>query len=312
LIILERQTKLSELIEQENVVQLDAAVSSTILQQIFYRGSPLHDGAVLIRDGRLAAARIHVPLSDNYHLRKDYGTRHRAAIGASEMGDAIAVVVSEERGTISLTLEGRLYTMDNGDALRTLLHKLLSPARPGVNLGSLGNLFRSSRHKKEQPPDEPGSAGKTGWQDSRPVRPGNRNVKKRRALLLSASLAISIVLWLYVQVTVNPVDTRTFSIPLTFSGVELADRNGVEFAQVNGFEFEIIPQNIQITLQGRKKAIDELASDEIVAYLDCTGINGAGSTKLDVQIDIRGLIYLRPNRISPTSIVISVGKIAVK
>ena len=174
LIILERQTKLSELVEQENVVQLDAAVSSTILQQIFYKGSPLHDGAVLIRDGRLAAARIHVPLSDNYHLRKDYGTRHRAAIGASEMGDAIAVVVSEERGCISLTLEGRLYTMDNGDALRTLLHKLLSPARPGAGFGGLGKLFRSSRRQKDQPAGEPVSESQAARPTTRLTRPASR------------------------------------------------------------------------------------------------------------------------------------------
>ena len=302
LIILERQTKLSELIEQENVVQLDAAVSSTILQQIFYKGSPLHDGAVLIRDGRLAAARIHVPLSDNYHLRKDYGTRHRAAIGASEMGDAIAVVVSEERGCISLTLEGRLYTMDNGDALRTLLHKLLSPARPGVSFGNLGKLFRSSRILKDQLAGESVSAGQAAQQPVRKVRPASRIVKKRRVLLLSASLAISIVLWLYVQVTVNPVETRTFSVPLTYSGVELVDRNGVEFAQTNGLEFAVTPQNIQVTLQGRKRAIDDLTSDEVIAYLDCTVISAPGTARLDVQIDIGGLMYLRPNRISPSSV----------
>ncbi len=89
LIIIERSTKLGDFVEQENVVQLDAAVSSTFLQQIFYKGSPLHDGAILIRDGRVSAARVHVPLSDNYHLRRDYGTRHRAAIGASEIGDTL-------------------------------------------------------------------------------------------------------------------------------------------------------------------------------------------------------------------------------
>ena len=125
LIIIERQTKLGEFIEQENAVQLDAAVSATMLQQIFYKGSPLHDGAVVIRDGRISAARVHVPLSDNYHLRRDYGTRHRAAIGASEIGDTLAVVVSEERGSISLAIEGRLFILDNADALRSLLHKML-------------------------------------------------------------------------------------------------------------------------------------------------------------------------------------------
>lgn len=142
LIIIERETRLTELLEQENVVTLDSTISSTILQQIFYTGSPLHDGAVLIRDGRIAGARIHVPLSDNYHLRRDYGTRHRAAVGASEIGDAIAIVVSEERGSISIAIEGRLFVLDNADALRTLLHKILNPTRPAKGWSS---LFRGRR-----------------------------------------------------------------------------------------------------------------------------------------------------------------------
>lgn len=142
LIIIERETRLTELLEQENVVTLDSTISSTILQQIFYTGSPLHDGAVLIRDGRIAGARIHVPLSDNYHLRRDYGTRHRAAVGASEIGDTIAIVVSEERGSISIAIEGRLFVLDNADALRTLLHKILNPTRPAKGWSS---LFRGRR-----------------------------------------------------------------------------------------------------------------------------------------------------------------------
>jgi len=148
LIIIERQTKLGEFIEQENAVQLDAAVSATMLQQIFYKGSPLHDGAVVIRDGRISAARVHVPLSDNYHLRRDYGTRHRAAIGASEIGDTLAVVVSEERGSISLAIEGRLFVLDNADALRSMLHKMLGAPRQG---GTWTGIFRPRR-------DEPAAA----------------------------------------------------------------------------------------------------------------------------------------------------------
>jgi hypothetical protein len=253
-----------------------------------------------------------VPLSDNYHLRKDYGTRHRAAIGASEMGDAIAVVVSEERGCISLTLEGRLYTMDNGDALRTLLHKLLSPARSGAGFGGLGKLFRSSRRQKDQQAGEPVSESQAARSATRLTRPASRIVKKRRALLLSASLAISIVLWLYVQVTVNPVESRTFSVPLTYSGVELVKRNGTEYAQANGLEFAVEPQNIQITLQGRKRAIDDLTSDEVTAYLNCTDISTAGTVKLDVQIDIGGLSYLQKDRISPATVSLTIRDIPGK
>lgn len=154
LIIIERTTKLSELQEQENAVLLDAQVTSSLLQQIFYIGSPLHDGAVLIRHGRVAAARVHVPLSDNYHLRREFGTRHRAAVGASEMGDAISVVVSEERGTISIAIEGRLYLLSNADALRAQLHKLLTlePEKKRTGLGRLlaGRYDRLKAQRKER------------------------------------------------------------------------------------------------------------------------------------------------------------------
>jgi diadenylate cyclase len=319
LIIIERQTRLGELIEQENVVQLDAAVSATMLMQIFYKGSPLHDGAVLIRDGRLTAARVHVPLSDNYHLRKDFGTRHRAAIGASEMGDAIAVVVSEERGCISLTLEGRLYTLDNADALRTLLHKLLSPSRPGVSLGNLGSLFRGGRRVNRQNPQNcqtddstvpaNGQEEITGAADDeqgivriierrRKLRPSGRMIGKNRVLLLIASLAIAVVLWLYVQVTINPVDTRSFVVPLSYRGVEIAESKG--------FELQIPLQSIQITLQGRKKTIAELSTDDIEAYLDFSEIKAVGLVKMEVRIGTSGLLYIAPSYISPAEITVSI------
>ncbi|MDI9461958.1 MAG: diadenylate cyclase CdaA [Saccharofermentanales bacterium] len=160
LIIIERTTKLRELQEQENAVLLDAQVTSSLLQQIFYTGSPLHDGAVLVRHGRVAAARVHVPLTDNYHLRRDFGTRHRAAVGASEMGDAISVVVSEERGTISLGIGGRLYVLSSADALRNRLHRLLSfePEEKRTGLGRLLGLRQKKSEKFEQTESEKFSA----------------------------------------------------------------------------------------------------------------------------------------------------------
>ncbi len=273
LIILERQSRLGELVEQENVIALDAAVSSTVLTQIFFKGSPLHDGAVLIRDGRVTAARIHVPLSDNYHLRKDHGTRHRAAIGASEMGDAIAVVVSEERGSISVAIEGRLYTLDNPDALRTLLHKLLGTTRQAGRLSSLGTIFRKSR---------------------RPASGQNRMTTRQRVLLMIASLAIAIGLWLYVQVTVNPVDTRSFVVDLEFTNLTTA--------QQSGFEFDLPNTSIQVTLQGRQKTIDELTAADVIAYVDLSRISQDGQNWIEVEIDTTGPNYLEPTRISPAQV----------
>lgn len=309
LIILERQTRLGELVGQENVVQLDAAVSATMLLQIFYKGSPLHDGAVLIRDGRLTAARVHVPLSDNYHLRRDYGTRHRAAIGASEMGDAIAIVVSEERGSIGLTLEGRLYKLDNADALRTLLHKLLAPARPTVGV-SLGNLFRGSRRQEsssEMPQEDTVADDTTGADmmaaaDSRKRAAGKvktrPQLRKGRILLIISSLVIAIVLWLYVQVTVNPIASRSFTVPLEYVGIDAAAEKG--------FDIKVPLESIQVTLMGRSMTITDLSADKITAYLDFSEIDSSGYKRLTVEIDTGGLIYLRPTYISPETIMVLV------
>ncbi len=305
LIIIERQSRLGELVEQENVVQLDAAVSATMLIQVFYKGSPLHDGAVLIRDGRLTAARVHVPLSDNYHLRKDYGTRHRAAIGASEMGDAIAVVVSEERGSICLAHDGRLYTLDNGDALRTLLHKLLGvTSRPGVSFSSLSSMFRSSirqtRRKKGAAEEEAATfdektdenvAANPSQQPKK--RAASRISRSQRIILMVASLAIAIGLWLYVQVTVNPVNTRAFEVPLTVENQELIAAT---------YDLQIPATNIQITLQGRKKLIEGLTAADITAYIDCSAIDSVGTIELAVKIDTGSLMSIQATAIAPIKV----------
>lgn len=302
LIIIERKTRLGELAGQENVVLLDASVSATMLLQIFYKGSPLHDGAVLIREGRLAAARVHVPLSDNYHLRRDYGTRHRAAIGASEMGDAIAVVVSEERGTISVALEGRLYTLDNGDALRALLHKLLGT--PKATTGFVGNLFRAGRRQKLQEIDRPADADEQEPEipvtapDEAKLRKKRHPVGKHRILLAVSSLAIAIVLWLYVQVTVNPIETRSFTIPLTYEGIEVAESRG--------YELQYPLQSVQVILMGRRKTVNALSNDDVRAYLDFSQVESIGLVRLEVQIDTGGLLYLRTTFKSPAAVTVSV------
>ncbi|MDW7657795.1 MAG: diadenylate cyclase CdaA [Bacillota bacterium] len=304
LIIIERQTRLGELAGQENVVHLDASVSATMLLQIFYKGSPLHDGAVLVREGRLSAARVHVPLSDNYHLRRDYGTRHRAAIGASEMGDAIAVVVSEERGSISVALEGRLFTLENGDALRALLHKLLGA--PKSSVGFVGQLFRGGRRQKAQSADAvedskaENAADTTEIPETKPVRQRTkrRPVGKNRVLLAIASLAIAIVLWLYVQVTVNPIETRNFTIPLTYENIEDAESRG--------YELQYPLQSVQVTLMGRRKTVNALNNDDVRAYLDFAQVESTGLIRLEVQIDTGGLLYLRTTFKSPAAVTVSV------
>src|SRR5512138_1215255 len=108
-------------------VQLDSLYSSQLLCSIFKDGTPLHDGAVLIRDGRIALASCHLPLSGNADIPQYYGTRHRAGLGITERSDAAVVIVSEERGEVSLALEGELTRIGTPEQLSEQLFLLLSP-----------------------------------------------------------------------------------------------------------------------------------------------------------------------------------------
>lgn len=119
LLVLERQTGLYEYVETG--VALDALLSKELLLNIFEPKSPLHDGAVIVREGRILSASSVLPLTDS-KIGSHLGTRHRAAVGMSEQTDALVVVVSEETGTISLAVDGRLRRYLNGTRLNEQLN----------------------------------------------------------------------------------------------------------------------------------------------------------------------------------------------
>ena len=123
LIVVERLEGLRNYIE--NGIAMDALVSFDLLINLFTPGAPLHDGAVILQGDRLAAASCFLPLSANPELSKDLGTRHRAALGITEETDAVAVVVSEETGTISLAFGGQLERGLDEKTLRNLLYRRL-------------------------------------------------------------------------------------------------------------------------------------------------------------------------------------------
>ncbi len=124
LIVIERTTKLGEYIKSG--VSIDAALTAHLLRNIFFNKAPLHDGAAIIRQGRIYAAGCFLPLSTQDDINKDLGTRHRAALGLSEMSDAIVIVVSEETGTVSIATNGELKRNFNYSTLKQELNKLLS------------------------------------------------------------------------------------------------------------------------------------------------------------------------------------------
>jgi len=127
IIAIERQIGLRNY--AEGGIPLDAAISYDLLVTIFQNGTPLHDGAVIIQENRISAAACFLPLTVNPRLSKDLGTRHRAAIGLTEENDAVAVVVSEETGWISVVIEGRIERNLTPERLRARLQHLLGPRR---------------------------------------------------------------------------------------------------------------------------------------------------------------------------------------
>ena len=146
LIVLERETGLQDYVERG--VPIDGLLTRQLLINLFYPNSPLHDGAAVVREGRIVAASVVLPLSDNTAATSQLGTRHRAALGISEQSDAIAVVISEETGQISIAENGHL--LRNLDAerldtqLRTLLKLDLPEREPGSILYGLGERLRLS------------------------------------------------------------------------------------------------------------------------------------------------------------------------
>ena len=131
LMILERTTKIGDIIRTG--VTLNSEVSAELLINIFVPNTPLHDGAVVIRDNKITAAACFLPLTQNSELNIELGTRHRAAIGITETSDCVALVVSEETGKISLALEGTLTRNLTVESLERALSKIMSPEPNQLN-----------------------------------------------------------------------------------------------------------------------------------------------------------------------------------
>lgn len=122
LIVIERETKLGDVIRTGTLI--DSAVSAALLENIFVPNTPLHDGAVIVREDRIHTAGCFLPLTSNDNLSRELGTRHRAALGISEASDAMVIVVSEETGKISIAINGTLTRNLTGESLKAALKKI--------------------------------------------------------------------------------------------------------------------------------------------------------------------------------------------
>ena len=143
LMVIERSTKLGDFIRSG--VEIDSVVSPFVLKNIFFNKAPLHDGAVILRNGRIAAAGCFLPLSTKEDIDKDLGTRHRAAIGLTEVSDAVVIIVSEETGKISLAVGGTLERNYNYATLKQALNSILVPQ----TVENVKNKISKSQKKKD-------------------------------------------------------------------------------------------------------------------------------------------------------------------
>ena len=138
LIVIERETKLGEYIDTG--VKLNAAISTELIKNIFFKNAPLHDGAVIIRDLRVCAAGCFLRISEQEGLDSELGTRHRAAIGVSEVSDAVVIVVSEETGIVSLAADGNIKRgLDRETLKRELLLMLMTATEEGKEKNEKGD-----------------------------------------------------------------------------------------------------------------------------------------------------------------------------
>ena len=147
LIVFERKERLGEIISTGTIV--DAAPSPELLKNIFFKNSPLHDGALIMREGRIYAAGCVLPLSGSQNLSRDLGTRHRAAVGMSESSDSVLVVVSEETGAISVAIGGMLKRHLSPEVLRKVLEaELITENKPDKKgIYALRNIWKGGAGK---------------------------------------------------------------------------------------------------------------------------------------------------------------------
>ncbi len=329
LILIERHTRLDELLSQENVVTFDSEVTSSVLQSIFYKGSPMHDGGLLIRDGRIIAARCHVPLSVTMHSLERSGTRHRAAVGASEMGDTVAVVVSEERGKTSIAVNGRLFEMRSTKELEANLSYLLGLKEfDGEPKTFIGRFFEKMRGKKADKQEvlskeEVDKAGRNkGGSASAPVTASTQveaagetsvpiSISTKGAgqmkdsqtvgtatkiIFLLVSIFLSLFLWMYIQIITNPVVTRTITVPIT---QDLNVPANVESS------FSI--RSVELEIVGRASTVNAITADDIVAAVNYETLEEGvtGVVELPVEILHDDGVYFRvesslPDKVSVT------------
>jgi hypothetical protein len=235
------------------------------------------------------------------HSLDRYGTRHRAAVGASEMGDTVVVVVSEERGTVSIAVNGRLFEMKDTRELEANLAYLLGLEGQEAEQKGISKLLGKMRRKKVKVAEseevtiasaEAENAAETMTIRTKTADKSNaqRVPTGTRVLFLLLSIFLSMTLWLYIQINNNPVVTKTMTVPIN-KDINVPQNVSVEFP-IDSVEIEIV---------GRKDTIDRIDVSDIIVAVDYSGV-GSNTGVVNCPIVVSSAendVYFRVDRQFP-------------
>ena len=241
LIVIECKTPLNEYVESG--IKVNADITSQLFINIFEKNTPLHDGAVIIQNNRISAATCYLPLSDSKRINKDLGTRHRAGIGISEVTDSLTVIVSEETGAISVARNGKL------------LHNI-DREKLAEELKSIQNVKVDKPVKKIQ----------------------TQGVFRRNTLLKVQSIAASVILWMIVISSNNPVITTVIrNVPLEVINESYIEDTGKTYELIDG-------STVDVRVKDTKEIVDRLNMDDIRAVVDLSKLSIKKAVPIEVSM----------------------------
>lgn len=272
LIIFEHNMKLSDIMTTGTIINAD--ITAELLKNIFYPKAPLHDGALIIRNFRIAAAGCVLPLTSKTNLSKDLGMRHRAGIGASEISDAITVIVSEETGGISVAIEGMLKRNLSVAMLEQILRKELVVEE--TKKSTAAEVFsRFDKHKV----NKDGTEKRT------------KKIYDSKVFWMIISLLCSLMMWAYVTSRDTTDKNLTFTgIPVEFQGQEelLSERN-LSITDVSA-------DSVSIVVKGNRSTISKLKASDIKAVIDVSSITAPNNMTWTYKLVFPN--YVNENEIS--------------
>ena len=243
LIVIEKGTPLNDFIATG--ITIDGKITSSLLINIFEKNTPLHDGAVIIRNDEIVSATCYLPLSSDPEISKDLGTRHRAAIGIAETVDCFVIIVSEETGNVSIVSERNLKRNISKECFREELTRLQKSNYYGIDL-----------------------------LDKKP----KKNFFKKNLAKKIAAVIIGVVLWFSLINITNPITTKTFSkIPIEVT-------NAADLADINKTYSIEEGQTVDLVLKGHRSVLEKLSFNDIKASVDVSKLSSVNTSEIKISI----------------------------